>query len=82
MNSDADNLENKLDLTQFVLSFLKTNGAVLETNQEITDVLLPKKLCDSLNTEEYILVAPDIDTISEDISKKHKVHKIQLEALF
>lgn len=81
MNSDFDTGKIESDLTLFVLNYLEANGAVLEQNQEITDVLLPGKLCDVLNVKEYISVAPDIDTLLENKAEtgteKQDLYKIQ-----
>ncbi len=77
MNSNL--AADELDLTRFALNFLEANGAALEENKKTTSVLLPEKLCDSLNVEEYILITPDdVVTLSEtDSEQEQNLHKIQ-----
>jgi hypothetical protein len=57
MNSEASIPETDLDLTQFACRFLKNQGAILESENQVTNALLPKNLSQALNVEDYISMA-------------------------
>jgi len=59
MNYDTSTQGKDLDLTQFACRFLKDQGAILESGNEVTNVLLPKNLSQALDVEEYIIKIPD-----------------------
>jgi len=59
MNSKASITRKGPDLIQFAVRFLKDKGAVLESGNEVVDLLLPKDLSAALDVEEYISVAKD-----------------------
>ncbi len=63
MNSDTSTQGTDLDLTQFACRFLKDQGAILESGNEVTNVLLPKDLSQALDVEEYISMAKDLENV-------------------
>jgi len=63
MNSDTSTQGKDLDLTQFACRFLRDRGAVLESENEVTNVLLPKNLSRALDVEEYISMAKDLENV-------------------
>lgn len=63
MNSNSSIEDKDLDLKQFAVRFLKENGAVVESGNEVVDALLPKDLYNALDTEEHISLATDAGNI-------------------
>jgi len=63
MNSNSTITGKDLDLKQFSVRFLRENGAVLESGNEVVDALLPKDLSYALDVEEHICLAADAGNI-------------------
>ena len=63
MNSNGTITGKDIDLKQFSVRFLKEQGAVLESENEVVDALLPRDLSLALDVEEYISLATDAENI-------------------
>lgn len=65
MSYSASIMEKDLDLIQFAVRFLKDKGAVLESGNEVVDILLPGDLSAALDVEEYISMAKDAESVKK-----------------
>ncbi len=60
MSSDFNMAEDGLDLLDFTRRFFENNGAALENNNGMTEILIPEKIHTALGVKEYISLTPDL----------------------
>ena len=76
MNSDERKKE--IDLADFACRLLKVRGAILETSEDSTEVLLPTELAGVLETSELITLVSDKEKKTENLKKDQ--YKIQFQS--
>jgi len=77
MNSDMMDAKRQIDPMEFACRFLKTRGAALELRGDVTNILLPKDVAQSLMVEEFITVGADHG--ASDGSDTRKIYPLQFQ---
>jgi hypothetical protein len=78
MNSNNSTPKTDIDLAQFVCRFLKDKGAVLESEDEVFNVLLPEDLSGILDVKEYISMAKNPENVKT--YEGSKLYPIQFQS--